>query len=125
MILAILIVASIYYYKEYSEQDFDQIVYYVLNGVESAAPSVVKGVIETAAIPTILLWLMLCIPTVKNVKKTNLKPIKIPYKNINLLGNKFEIEVKEDPISQNLAYLALSIGLLEKNALGFGFCRAI
>ena len=69
LILAILIVASIYYYKEYSEQDFDQIVYYVLNGVESAAPSVVKGVIETAAIPTILLWLMLCIPTVKNVKK--------------------------------------------------------
>ena len=62
---------------------------------------------------------------IKNVKQTNLKPIKIPYKNINLLGNKFEIEVKEDPISQNLAYLALSIGLLEKNALGFGFCRAI
>ena len=42
LIFAILIVASIYYYNEYSEQDFDQIVYYVLNGVESAAPNVVK-----------------------------------------------------------------------------------
>lgn len=62
---------------------------------------------------------------IKEIKQTNNKPIKIPYKNIYLLGNKFEITVKEDPISQNLAYLALSIGLLEKNAEGFGFCRAI
>ena len=69
------------------------------------------------------------------VKKRMLDNIQKKYNNIfdtdikedfiNLLGNKFEIEVKEDPISQNLAYLALSIGLLEKNALGFGFCRAI
>lgn len=84
LILAILIVASIYYYKEYSEQDFDQIVYYVLNGVESAAPSVVKGVIATAAIPTILLWLMLCIPTVKNVKKTRHINIKIKSKTYKI-----------------------------------------
>ena len=62
---------------------------------------------------------------IKEIKQTNNKPIKIPYKNIYLLGNKFEITVKDDPISQNLAYLALSIGLLEKNAEGFGFCRAI
>ena len=52
------------------------------------------------------------------------EPIKIPYKNINILGYKFEIEVKDDPISQNLAYLILSVGLLEKNAEGFGFCKA-
>ena len=61
---------------------------------------------------------------IKNIRKTNNKPIKIPYKNINMLGNKFEIDIKDDPISQNLAYLALSIGILEKNAEGFGFCRA-
>lgn len=61
---------------------------------------------------------------VKSIKKTNRNPIKIPYKNINMLGNKFEIEVKDDPMSQNLAYLAVSIGILEKNALGFGFCMA-
>lgn len=61
---------------------------------------------------------------IKDIKQTNNKPIKIPYKNINLLGYKYEIDVKEDPISQNLAYLTLSIGLLEKNAEGFGFCRA-
>ena len=61
---------------------------------------------------------------IKEIKKTNRTPIKIPYKNINMLGNKFEIEVKEDPMSQNLAYLALSIGILEKNSLGLGFCMA-
>ena len=61
---------------------------------------------------------------VKSIKKTNRNPIKIPYKNINMLGNKFEIEVKDDPMSQNLAYLAVSIGILEKNALGVGFCMA-
>lgn len=62
---------------------------------------------------------------IKEVKQTNNKPIKLPYKNIYLLGNKFELTIKDDPISQNLAYLALSVGLLEKNAEGFGFCKAI
>lgn len=61
---------------------------------------------------------------IKSIKQTNNKPIKIQYKNINILGYKFEIEVKDDPISQNLAYLILSVGLLEKNAEGFGFCKA-
>lgn len=61
---------------------------------------------------------------IKSIKQINNKPIKIPYKNINILGYKFEIEVKDDPISQNLAYLILSVGLLEKNAEGFGFCKA-
>ncbi len=61
---------------------------------------------------------------IKEIIKTNKKPIKIPYKNIHMLGNKFEIMVKEDPISQNLAYLMLSVGSGEKNSLGFGFCMA-
>lgn len=62
---------------------------------------------------------------IDEIKQINRNPIKIPYKNIYLLGNKFEIIVKDDQTSQNLAYLALSIGLLEKNAEGFGFCKAI
>ena len=61
---------------------------------------------------------------IKEIIKTNKKPMKIPYKNIHMLGNKFEIMVKEDPISQNLAYLMLSVGCGEKNSLGFGFCMA-
>lgn len=61
---------------------------------------------------------------IKAIKKINRQPIKIPYKNINMLGNKFEIEVKDDPMSQSLAYLAISVGILEKNSIGFGFCMA-
>ncbi len=61
---------------------------------------------------------------IQNIKKLNRTPIKIPYKNINILGNKFEIQIKEDPMSQNLAYLILSTGILEKNSQGFGFCMA-
>lgn len=62
---------------------------------------------------------------INEIKQTNQKPIKIPYKDIYMLGNKFEITVKEDEMSQNLACLALSVGLLEKNSIGLGFCRAI
>lgn len=61
---------------------------------------------------------------IEDIKKLNRTPVKIPYKNINILGNKFEIQIKEDPMSQNLAYLILSTGILEKNSQGFGFCMA-
>lgn len=56
---------------------------------------------------------------IKDIKKTNVKPIKIHYKNINILGNKFELFINEDKMSQDLAFLILSIGCLEKNAIGF------
>lgn len=61
---------------------------------------------------------------IKNIKQTNQKPIKIKYKGIYLLGYKFEIEVNEDPASQSLAYINLAEGCGEKNAIGFGFCKA-
>lgn len=62
---------------------------------------------------------------INEIRQINQKPVKIPYKNIYMLGNKFEITVKEDEMSQDLAYLVLSVGLLEKNSIGLGFCRAI
>ena len=61
---------------------------------------------------------------IKSIKQTNIKPIKIPYKNIHILGYKYEIEIKEDEISQKLAHVILSTGILEKNSQGFGFCKA-
>lgn len=61
---------------------------------------------------------------IKSIKQTNLKPIKLPYKNIHFLGNKFEIEIKEDEISQKLAFILLATGILEKNSQGYGFCKA-
>lgn len=55
----------------------------------------------------------------------NWKPIGLRYKNIRLIGNKFSVLVKEDELSQKLAFMALGVGLLEKNSSnGMGFCIA-
>lgn len=61
---------------------------------------------------------------IKNIRQTNKKPIKIPYKDTSLLGNKFVIDVKSDEASQKLAFTSLGAGLLEKGSLGFGYCFA-
>lgn len=61
---------------------------------------------------------------IETINQINRVPIKIPYKNIHFLGNKFEIIVNEDDVSQDLAYIALATGILEKNSIGFGFCKA-
>lgn len=61
---------------------------------------------------------------IENIKQINKKPIKIKYKNIYLLGNKFEVDIKQDEESQKLAYINLAIGMLEKNSIGLGFCKA-
>ncbi|NPA65941.1 MAG: CRISPR-associated protein Cas6, partial [Epsilonproteobacteria bacterium] len=47
--------------------------------------------------------------------------IKKQNQTIKLLGNKFRIVPHEDEISQKLAFLALGVGLGEKNTLGGGF----
>lgn len=61
---------------------------------------------------------------IEGIQLLNEKPIKIPYKNNSLLGNKLMLTIKSDPISQKLAFAALGAGLLEKNAIGMGYCRS-
>ncbi|MBE6051813.1 MAG: CRISPR-associated endoribonuclease Cas6 [Clostridium sp.] len=55
------------------------------------------------------------------IKFINHKPIGIKYKNIKLLGDKISINISDDEIAQELAYLALGVGLSEMNARGNGF----
>lgn len=55
------------------------------------------------------------------IKFNNRMPIKIPYKNINLLGDKISIRISNDPLAQELAYFALGVGLLENNSRSCGF----
>lgn len=55
---------------------------------------------------------------IQSIAQTNLKPIKIPYKNTNLIGNKFMMEIKTDELSQNLAFFMKATGALEKNTIG-------
>lgn len=59
---------------------------------------------------------------ISSIEVKNLKPIASKYKSNRLIGNKFNIEIKEDNLSQLMAYIAISTGLLEKNSLGYGYC---
>lgn len=56
---------------------------------------------------------------------TNDTPIPVHYKNMTMLGDKLELEIDDSQRAQELAYLALGVGLGEKNARGFGFVNAI
>ena len=51
----------------------------------------------------------------------NRKPISIDYKNIKLLGDKLQLTIADDKLSQKIAYMALGTGLGENNARGLGF----
>ncbi|MCT4597001.1 MAG: CRISPR-associated endoribonuclease Cas6 [Vallitalea sp.] len=63
---------------------------------------------------------------IKSIKCNNRKPIGINYtdKNIKFLGNKYDITIKEDRFSQELALYAIALGIGEKNSIvGGGFCE--
>ena len=55
------------------------------------------------------------------MKFNNRIPIKIPYKNINLLGDKLSFRISNEPKAQELAYFALGVGIGENNSRGHGF----
>lgn len=59
---------------------------------------------------------------IETIEVKNIKPIASKYKESKLIGNKFEIVVKDDELSQLMAYIAMSTGILEKNSLGYGYC---
>ncbi|QUH21806.1 CRISPR-associated endoribonuclease Cas6 [Alkaliphilus sp. B6464] len=62
---------------------------------------------------------------IRGIELINKKPIVIPYKNGYLLGNKFKMYFQEDDLSQELAYMMLGVGALEKGSLGMGYCTYI
>ena len=56
-----------------------------------------------------------------NIKFKNSKPIATTYKKIKLLGDKIELNISEDKMAQELAYMCLGTGIAEINARGYGF----
>ncbi len=58
---------------------------------------------------------------VRDITFKNRVPIACKYKEISLLGDKVELYIGDEPIAQELAYMALGTGLLEMNSRGFGF----
>ena len=51
----------------------------------------------------------------------NKKPCSLKCKDIILLGDKISLNISDDKLSQDLAYMALGTGLLEVNSRGAGF----
>ena len=60
---------------------------------------------------------------INGIEFKNKCPIKIPYKNIHLLGDKFNLYISENENAQRLANLAIGVGISELNARGMGFCN--
>ncbi len=58
---------------------------------------------------------------IQMIQVENKKPIVFNYKGSKLFTNKFKLMINSDEISQKLIKFAFSVGILEKNSLGFGF----
>lgn len=56
-----------------------------------------------------------------NIEFMNQKPVAMNYKGRKLLGDKISINISDDKMAQDLAYLATGVGLLEMNARGAGY----
>ena len=61
------------------------------------------------------------LPLYDLIEFKNKVPVKVPYKNIDLLGDKIVLEIAQNEYAQELAYFVLGVGLLENNSRGFGF----
>ena len=84
MLCAIMFVGSTYYKKEYSLQEFDQIIFYMLNGAEYTSPDVINNVIKSCAIPFIIVLAILGMLAIKNTKnKINIE-LNIRKKKLNI-----------------------------------------
>lgn len=51
----------------------------------------------------------------------NRKPCAMNIKNIKLLGDKISLNISDNEIAQDIAYMALGTGLLEVNSRGAGY----
>lgn len=61
---------------------------------------------------------------IEYIEQKNVKPIRIRYKNTSLFGSKLVLGVKQDEASQRLAFTVMGAGILEKNGICCGYCRA-
>ena len=51
----------------------------------------------------------------------NNRPIPSNYKNVTLLGDKISLNISQEALAQEIAYMSLGTGVLEMNARGYGF----
>lgn len=84
IISIIMIIGACYYRSNYPDQDFEQLLFYALTGVEHTSPDVVNNVIKTCAMPLILVTLIIWLPTTKLTKTNNYIIIKFRGKELKL-----------------------------------------
>lgn len=114
LISSTMIIGSIYYYKEYPGQDFDQIVYYAQNGAQTTAPSVINSVIVSCSIPIILLTGLLWLFTIRDSKKNIFLIVKIKK-------NKHKIQIFPiKPISNHKIIYLVIIFVIAITSVIFG-----
>ena len=68
-----MIVGGIYYRKNYPDQDFEQLLFYMFSGVEHTAPAVVNHVLAICVAPVILLTAIIWLPTTEFAKEIKIK----------------------------------------------------
>lgn len=66
---SLLIVAAKYYSKEYSEQTFDQIIYYAITGLSGTGNDVIKDIVKTNIALFLVTFICLLVITSKGRKK--------------------------------------------------------
>ncbi len=80
LICSIMIVGSFYYVTNYPKQEFDEILFYMLNGAEYTSPSVINNVIKFCIVPIIILTCLFFIPLIESVKNKLVLNIKCKEK---------------------------------------------
>lgn len=91
---SVMIVGSIYYAKQYANQEFDQILYYILHGIEGTSSSVVKEVIEHNILAVIILFFVLAVFVVGIIKKPK-------YVNLKIKGEEKKVQIYPIKITAN------------------------
>lgn len=98
LLSSILIVGATYYAKVYANQEFDQILFYLQNGVENTSPEVTKAVIKENIIPVIALFLLMYLFFIKTKNKLFLK-LKVKDWRIKIQIYPIEIITRHKRIS--------------------------
>ena len=121
LIAVIMTIGGIYYKINYSEQEFEQIIFYICSGITHTSPAVTESIIKSCLRPVILITLILWLPTSKLVKEEK-------YVNVITKKSERKLQVYPIPFIRNHRKLYLSILYLiaiTTFIIGFGIHKYI
>ena len=96
-----MIVGSIYYKKNYPLQEFDQILFYLLNGIEHTSEDLVGNIVNICIKPVIILTIILTLLIVKTKKYVKA--------NVKTRNKEFEIQLFPIKITSNHRKITISV----------------